>query len=63
VNVLVDDGVPKPLVRRLRGHTLRTAQDLGWATTKNGSLLALAERSFKAFLTCQKRVAEPEPTR
>ncbi len=51
MNVLVDECVPKPLLKLLRGHTLRTAQDLGWASTKNGRLLALAEQTFDAFLT------------
>ena len=56
MNVLVDECVPKPLLKRLRGHTLRTAQDMGWASTKNGSLLALAEKKFDAFLTSDQNL-------
>ena len=56
MNVLVDECVPKPLLKRLRGHTLRTAQDMGWASTKNGKLLALAGQGFDAFLTADQNV-------
>lgn len=56
MNVLVDECVPKPLLKRMRGHTLRTAQDMGWASTKNGKLLALAGQEFDVFLTADQNV-------
>ena len=56
MRVLVDECVPRPLLQRLRGHTLRTAQDMGWASTKNGCLLALAEEEFDAFLTSDQNL-------
>ena len=56
MNVLVDECVPKPLLKRLRSHTLRTAQEMGWASTKNGRLLALAGQKFDAFLTADQNV-------
>lgn len=56
MNVLVDECVPKPLLKRLRGHTFKTAQDMAWASTKNGRLLALAETRFEVFLTADQNV-------
>jgi hypothetical protein len=35
----------------LAGHEVSTVPREGWASTKNGRLLALAERKFDVFLT------------
>ncbi len=56
MKVLVDECVPRPLLKRLHGHTLHTTQDMGWTGIKNGSLLALAEREFDAFLTSDQNL-------
>ena len=56
MKVLVDECVPRPLLKRLRGHVLRTAQEVGWASIKNGPLLRLAEAEFDVFLTADQNV-------
>jgi hypothetical protein len=54
--VLVDECVARPLLKQLRGHNFKTAQEMGWGNLRNGKLLALAERSFDAFLTCDQNI-------
>jgi hypothetical protein len=54
--ILVDECVPKPLLKKLHGHQFKTAQEMGWATTKNGRLLTLAENAFDAFLTADQNL-------
>ena len=56
MNVLVDECVAKPLVKRLRGHQFKTAQEMGWASVKNGRLLTQAQASFDVFLTCDQNL-------
>ncbi len=52
----MDECVPKPLLKRLRGHTFKTAQDMQWTSTSNGLLLALAEPEFDLFITADQNV-------
>ena len=52
MRVLFDQGTPAPLRHVLVGHAVSTAFELGWATLKNGELLAAAENnSFDVFIT------------
>lgn len=55
--MLVDECVPKPLLKSLRGQTFITAQEMGWTSIKNGRLLALAEPCFDLFLTADQNLA------
>jgi hypothetical protein len=57
LNVLVDECVAKPLLKKLHGHKFKTAQEMGWGSMKNGKLLKRAEQSFDAFLTCDQNIA------
>ncbi|MBP1467450.1 hypothetical protein EYB53_017180 [Candidatus Chloroploca sp. M-50] len=43
MKVLFDQGTPVPLRRYLPDHTITTAYEQGWASLKNGQLLAEAE--------------------
>ena len=45
MKVLFDQGTPVPLRGHLSSHFVSTAYELGWATLKNGELLAAAEKS------------------
>jgi hypothetical protein len=57
VRVLFDQGTPAPLRSALDGHSVETAYELGWATLKNGELIAAAEASgFEVFLTTDKNL-------
>jgi hypothetical protein len=56
VRVLLDESVPHDLVPLLVGHDVQTVQGRGWAGTKNGALLALAEPDFDVFLTADRNI-------
>jgi len=42
VRILIDECVDWRLSRDVIGHDVKTARQMGWATIKNGELLALA---------------------
>src|ERR1700733_4121994 len=47
-----------PEVRKgTSGHFVRTVPQAGWATKKNGELLALAESEFDVFITVDRNLA------
>ena len=55
MRVLLDECVPRPLVREFPGHDIRTIQEMGWAGKKNGELLALmASDGFEILLTVDR---------
>src|SRR6266487_2183213 len=43
MNVLLDECLPRKLKDDLPGHAVSTVLEMGWAGTKNGTLLRLAE--------------------
>ena len=45
MKVLFDQGTPAPLRRYLRGHSVDTAYEQGWANLSNGDLLKAAEQA------------------
>ena len=52
MRVLFAQGTPAPLRHALVGHAVSTAFELGWATLRNGELLAAAEnQGFDVFIT------------
>src|SRR5438067_724678 len=51
MKVLLDECLPKKLKREIQADVVRTAPEMGWAGTKNGALLRLAEQEFDLFLT------------
>jgi glutamate racemase len=52
LKVLFDQGTPVPLRGHISAHHVSTAYELGWATLKNGELLAAAEKSgFEVLVT------------
>ena len=54
---LLDECVPRRLKRDLVGHDVRTAPEMGWASKRNGELLALAVGQFEVFLTADRNVS------
>ena len=57
MKVLLDANTPNPLVRYLRGHSVTCAQDLGWLTLGNGSLLDAAEKAgFEIVVSCDQNL-------
>ena len=56
MRVLLDECLPRRLKRVFVDHEVRTVPDAGWAGTKNGELLKLAEDSFDVFVTMDQNL-------
>ena len=57
MKILLDECIDWRLSRELVGHEAKTVPQMGWAGIQNGTLLALAEQQFKAFLTTDRNLA------
>jgi len=57
VRILLDECVDWRLARGIVGHEVETARQMGWTTTKNGELLALAAKEFDVFVTVDRNLA------
>jgi hypothetical protein len=57
MRLLLDECVPRPLLRDLTGHDAHHVVDMGWSSKRNGELLELmlAER-FEALLTVDQNL-------
>ena len=54
MRILLDESIPHRLGRLFLGHTVSSVQREGWASTKNGKLLAVAADRFDVLLTADK---------
>jgi hypothetical protein len=54
---LLDECVDRRLAREIAGHEVTTVPNAGWASAKNGDLLALAQDKFDAFVTTDRNLA------
>jgi len=52
----MDECLDWRLARDIVGHEV-TARQMGWATTKNGELLALAAEHFDVFVTVDRNLS------
>jgi predicted nuclease of predicted toxin-antitoxin system len=57
VKILLDECIDRRLAKNIVGHEVRTVPQVGWATIKNGELLALAEKNFKVFVTVDRNLS------
>lgn len=57
MRVFVDECVDWRFSRDIVGHEVKTAHQMGWATIKNGELLALAAREFDVFVTVDRNLS------
>jgi hypothetical protein len=57
VKVLLDECVDWRLLRDIVGHDVKTARQMGWSTTKNGELLAVAAKEFEVFVTVDRNLS------
>ena len=57
MRVLLDECLPRRLQRELVGHDARAAPEMGWASKRNGELLALAAGAFDVFLTVDRNLS------
>jgi predicted nuclease of predicted toxin-antitoxin system len=56
MRILLDESLPHDLAKLIAGHEISTARDEGWASVKNGKLLALASTKFDAFITADRNL-------
>jgi len=54
--VLFDEDVPRQLRRDLSEFAVRTVQEQGWSSVKNGQLLRTASHEFDVLLTADKNL-------
>lgn len=57
MKVLLDECVDWRLLRDIVGHEVKTARQMGWSTTKNGELLAVAAKEFEVFVTVDRNLS------
>lgn len=57
MRILLDECVPRPLRRDLRGHDAHHVVDKGWSAKRNGELLRLmVAAGFDGFLTVDQNL-------
>lgn len=57
MRVLLDEQLPRHLVREIRGHEVSTVQRWGWAGLKNGELLQVAaDTGFQVLVTADRNL-------
>jgi predicted nuclease of predicted toxin-antitoxin system len=56
MRILLDECVPWPMHKILRGHSCSTVQGQGWGGIKNGDLLQRAEGEFDLFITSDQNI-------
>ncbi len=56
MKILIDECVPRPIIKLLAGQGAITVQDAGWSAYKNGVLLDLAEGVFDLFITSDQSI-------
>lgn len=54
--VLLDECLPKKLGRLLPEYEVRTVQQAGWSSLKNGELLKVVPGKFDVFLTVDRNI-------
>ncbi|HCP32099.1 TPA: hypothetical protein DIT45_02475 [Candidatus Acetothermia bacterium] len=54
MRIILDECLPRRLVRDLQGHTVTTIPRQGWASRSNGELLRLVQADFDVFITMDK---------
>jgi len=57
VRILLDECIDWRFAKSLKGHAVKTVPQMGWATIKNGRLLALAEKEFDVFVTVDRNLS------
>ena len=57
MRLLLDECVPRPLLRDLIGHDVHHVVDMGWSSKRNGELLELMLREgFEALFTVDQNL-------
>jgi predicted nuclease of predicted toxin-antitoxin system len=56
MRILLDECVPRRFGRYLPEHEVQTVPEVGWASFKNGNLLASASGKFDVLVTTDQRL-------
>jgi predicted nuclease of predicted toxin-antitoxin system len=56
MRILLDESLPHDLARLILDHQVSTVRHQGWASVKNGKLLALAATKFDVFITADQNL-------
>lgn len=56
MKVLFDTCVPRPLRKHLKSHDIKTTQEMGWDSLRNGDLIQMAEEGFDALITSDQNL-------
>jgi hypothetical protein len=56
LRILLDEGVPDDIKRRLTALSISTVEEMGWRGIKNGSLLDLMAEEFQTIVTTDKNL-------
>jgi predicted nuclease of predicted toxin-antitoxin system len=62
MKILIDECLPRKLKHELPGHEAHTVPEMGWASKKNGELLALMAGKFDVFLTVDNNLQYQQNT-
>lgn len=57
MKLLLDECIDRRFAKELAWHDVKTVPQMGWATKKNGELLALAETEFDVFITVDRNLS------
>jgi len=60
MRILLDECVPRRFRLELPRHEVRTVPEMGWASFKNGALLAAASGKFDVFVTTDQRLSDQQ---
>jgi hypothetical protein len=56
MKILVDECVPRQIIRFFPEHDIRTVPEIGWSGIKNGDLILQAEKEFDIFITSDQNI-------
>ncbi len=57
MKVFLDECIDWRLLRHIPDHEVKTARQMGWASIKNGELLALVAAEFEVFVTVDRNLS------
>ena len=60
MRIILDECLPRRLIRDLQAHTVTTVPRQGWAGRKNGDLLRLIIPEFDAFITLDSNLVHQQ---
>jgi len=60
MRIILDECLPRRLIRDLHDHSVTTVPRQGWAGRSNGDLLALVQPDFDVFITMDKSIEDQQ---